>query len=381
MTHRVLMLHGSSDLYGASKIFLFTAQALVGEGHHVLVCLSEEGPLVEALQSIGADVRIIRLGIVRRKYLNLTGLINRIGVLWKAKTRLSRLIKKESITLVYSNTAAVWIGAWISKRNGIPHYWHLHEIIEHPKWFFRFLKKLIHTYSDKILVVSKAVENHWRSNLPSDKFVLVYNGIDYEPYLHTGKSLREELAIPKNVCIIGMIARVSPWKGQEYFLDIAKELNKKFINLFFIMTGDAFPGSEYVYKEVIKKINENKLNDFVIDLGFRTDVPNVLATLDILVLPSILPDPFPTVILEGMAAGKPVVATAHGGATEMLVNQQSGYLIPWDNASEAARLISPLIGDSKLRREMGLFNKNRVLTSFSLASFQKNIGGLFQNGF
>lgn len=375
------MLHGSSDLYGASKIFLFTAQALVLEGHYVMVCLSEEGPLVGELRSIGAEVRIIRLGIVRRKYLNPAGMINRAGVLWRAKNRLNSIIRNESISLVYSNTAAVWVGAWISRQNGIPHYWHLHEIIKHPRWFSKFLKKLVYTYSDKILVVSKAVKDHWQSDPLSGKFVLIYNGIDYEPYLHTGKSLRHELDIPENACVLGMIARVSPWKGQQYFLEIAKELNKKFINLIFIMSGDAFPGSEYVYKEVVDKINENELNEFVIDLGFRKDIPNVLATLDILVLPSILPDPFPTVILEGMAAGKPIIATAHGGAPEMLVEEQSGYLVPWDNAPEAARLISPLIGDGNLRREMGVFNRNRVLTNFSLTSFQKNIASVFQNGF
>jgi glycosyltransferase involved in cell wall biosynthesis len=374
------MLHGSSDLYGASKIFLFTAQALILQGHYVVVCLSEDGPLVQELQKIGAQVRIIRLGIVRRKYMNLVGMLNRLGVLWRANTRLAMLVRNESISLVYSNTAAVWIGAWISNRRKLPHYWHLHEIIEHPQWFSRFLKKFVYAYSDKILVVSKAVKAHWQVDLPDDKFELIYNGIDYEPYLHTGKSLRRELAISEETCVIGMIARVSPWKGQQYFLEIAKELNKKFINLIFIMTGDPFPGSEYVYKEIVDKINKNKLNDFVIDLGFRKDIPNVLATLDILVLPSILPDPFPTVILEGMASGKPVVATAHGGAPEMLVDQLSGYLVPWDNAQEAARKISPLIENVNLRSEMGVFNKNRVLKNFSLTSFQKNIARVFQNG-
>jgi glycosyltransferase involved in cell wall biosynthesis len=374
------MLHGSSDLYGASKIFLLTSHTLILQGHQVLVCLSEDGPLVEELRAIGAEVRIVRLGIVRRKYLNLAGMINRVSVLWEASGKLQTLVRKNSITLVYSNTAAVWIGAWISKRSGLPHYWHLHEIIEQPTWFAKFLIKLVHSHADKILVVSKAVKAHWQVDPPSEKLKLIYNGIDYEPYLNSGTSLRKELAIPDNACVIGMIARVSPWKGQQYFLEIAKELNKKFINLIFIMTGDAFSGSEYVYKEIIDKINNDKLKDSVIDLGFRKDIPNVLATMDVLVLPSILPDPFPTVILEGMAAGKPIVATAHGGAPEMLVDQKSGYLVPWDDAPEAVRRMSPLIENVNLRREMGVFNKNRVLTNFSLTSFQENIASVFQNG-
>jgi len=380
MSHRILMLHGSSDLYGASKIFLLTAQVLIAEGHYVMVCLSEDGPLVEALRESGADVRIIRLGIIRRKYMNVAGVLNRCAVLWNASHAVRKVVQEESISIIYSNTAAVWIGAWVAKHDRIPHVWHLHEIIVQPKWFSRLMKRLVLSFSDKILVVSKAVAAHWQSNPPTEKIVLLYNGIDYSPFLH-GMSLRRELNIPEDACVIGMVARVSPWKGQQYFLEIAKELNKKFINLIFIMTGDAFPGSEYVYKEIENKIHEHKLSDTVIDLGFRRDVTNVLATLDILVLPSILPDPFPTVILEGMAAAKPIVATAHGGAPEMLVDQLSGYLVPWDNAAEASEKVSHLIENPTLRQDMGIFNKNRVLTNFSLTSFQKNMADVFRNGF
>ena len=102
--------------------------------------------------------------------------------------------------------------------------------------------------------------------------------------------------------------------------------------------------------------------------------------LDILVLPSILPDSFPTVILEAMAAAKPVVATAHGGAIEMIVEGETGFLVPWDNAEAAAKPISELVENNVMRKEMGEIGRSRVLDKFSPEAFQRNFIRLFENG-
>lgn len=371
------MLHSSSDMYGASKIFLLTAKTLVDRGVQVFAVLSEEGPLVSALKELGVEVWTIRLGILRRKYFNPIGIFNRIWVLNTAKRKVEQLILEKDIDTVYSNTAAVLLGSLVLKKKKVRHVWHLHEIVENPKWFTSAMKKIVHASADKIVVVSKAVEDNWKLADQDTKLVRIYNGIEYDAYLAPGKSLREELNIPEEACVVGMIGRVSAWKGQEYFLEIAEQLNKKFINLFFIMVGDAFPGGEYLYKNIKNKITEKRLESKVINLGFRTDIPDILSTLDVFILPSILPDPFPTVILEAMAAGKPIVATGHGGAKEMVVEESGGYLIPWDNAEEAASMIAPLIDDPNLRYQMGSYNRNRVLKNFSLTSFQENIVTVF----
>lgn len=157
-TKRVMMLHGSSDLYGASKIFLFTA-SILQEG--VLRCcyLSEDGPLADELKKRGIKVKLLRLGIIRRKYFNVKGLINRVKVTYKAYKQLGALAKAENITHIYSNTAAVWVGAFLSKIKGYTHIWHLHEIIVKPKFFSLWLGKLVQYNSDTVIVVSQAVKS------------------------------------------------------------------------------------------------------------------------------------------------------------------------------------------------------------------------------
>ena len=375
--NNILMLHGSSDLYGASKIFLVTAKTLQEGGRNVVVVLSEDGPLVRELNEIDIEVRLVRLGIVRRKYFNGSGIRNRIRVMKNAYQSLKTLAIEEEITHLYSNTAAVWVGAFLSKKLGLRHIWHLHEIILKPSWFSFTLGRMINRYSDEVIVVSEAVRNHWKKHVFEDKLRLVYNGIDYYPYLCEVQDLRESLGIPKEARVIGMIGRVNSWKGHEYFLEISEELNKKFIDLYFILVGDAYPGDERLYEGLENKILKKEFKEKILNLGLRTDIPRILATLDVFILPSTLPDPFPTVILEAMAAQKPVVATAHGGALEMVEEGISGYHIPWDDPKQAAFRISTLLENKNLLQEMGLNARKRVLENFSLTSFGEKMLKIF----
>src|SRR6476661_9134095 len=167
-----------------------------------------------------------------------------------------------------------------------------------------------------------------------------------------------------------MVGRVHYWKGQSYFLKIAASLSAKYPNARFIMVGDAFPGYEYLYKELEAIKTEFQLQDKVYDLGYRKDISYILNSLDIFVLPSVLPDPFPTVILEAMSLGKPVVATAHGGALEMVADQQTAVIIPVNEPEIAAELIGPLISDSSTRNQLGEAGRIRLQEKFSLAAFE-----------
>lgn len=374
------MLHGSSDLYGASKIFLESVRSLKHEGFGVVVVLSEDGPLVKELQSLGTIIHIHKLGILRRKYFSPTGLINRIKTILKAKSFLEELMTKYPISHVYSNTSAVLVGAFLVRKIGVKHVWHLHEILLSPSWFVWMMGKIINRNSDKVVVVSQAVWDNWKRQIDESKLVLVYNGINYQPYLKNKADFRAENAGLENKVLLGMIGRVNHWKGQGYFLDIANILVKHHDNVHFILVGDAFPGTEYLVHEMNQKIENLDLKSYVSYLGFRNDIPEILRAVDIFVLPSILPDPFPTVILEAMASGKPVIATAHGGAKEMILAGETGILIPWDNSELAAEAISGLITNKELREKMGEKGQTRVLEKFSPEVYQKNFTSLFEHG-
>jgi glycosyltransferase involved in cell wall biosynthesis len=366
---KILLLHSSSDVYGASKIFLGTVQLLKKRNHEVWVVLSEDGPLVKKLASAGATVLMVRLGILRRKYFNPRGIINRIATLLRARKQLQELIRKEKIELVYSNTTGVLAGAFAARNCGVRHIWHVHEIIENPFWLKQLLGHLMNRYAVGIIAVSEAVKQSWESVLPAERITVIQNGIDYSPYLEHEQTLTKELQLPTAAIVIGMVGRVHYWKGQSYFLKLAGQLHQKHPSLHFLLAGDAYPGYEYLYQEMQTQIETLQLSDVVHNLGFREDIPAVMQTIDLLLLPSQQPDPFPTVILEAMASAKPVIATQFGGAVEMIDAGITGDLMPADQVDTAVSVIESWLDKNRLQAA-GEAGRKRVLEKFSLEAWE-----------
>ena len=374
--HRILFLHGSSDLYGASRVLLQTVIACKQQGFHIVVVLSEKGPLFDQLTALAIPVHIIRLGILRRKYNNIGGLINRVFFWGKAFFLLKKIIKNDSINTIYSNTTAVFVGAITSRLLRVRHIWHIHEIIKEPRFLLQILSYFMEYFSDISIAVSSATFNHWSSINPNlvkkHKLVTIFNGIDAKPYSAFGPSLTHPL-------VIGMIGRVHFWKGQSYFLEIAHELNLVNPHIEFIMAGDAFKGYEYLLKEIALKKIELGLEQHIKDLGYVSDNTEFFRRIDLLIVPSILPDPLPTVVLEAMASAKPVAATNIGGALDMIIDDETGLLIPWNDAKKAANKIQELIDNPDLMLSMGEKGRSRALEYFSIDRYHSQIIELIES--
>jgi len=245
----ILFLHSSSDLYGASKILLQTVVFLKSRGHKAIVVLSEEGLLADEFRAKGCTVYILKLGILRRKYFNVKGMFNRISTIRKAITALSGLVEKEGVDIIYSNTTSVLAGAFVARKKKITHIWHIHEIIAKPKWLLKGIAWMVNRYSDKVIVVSEAVKKHWEGFITPARIHVIYNGLDYSEYLNaSGDKIREDLGAGRNM-IVGMIGRVHPWKGQEYFLQVCKRVSEQYPSARFVMVGDVYPGNEYLYEK------------------------------------------------------------------------------------------------------------------------------------
>jgi glycosyltransferase involved in cell wall biosynthesis len=148
--------------------------------------------------------------------------------------------------------------------------------------------------------------------------------------------------------------------------------------LYFLIAGDPFPGYEYLLDELHTQLNDPIFEGRVFYVGLVKEMDVFYRSIDLLVLPSQLPDPLPTVILEAMQYGIPVAATAQGGALEMVQENETGIFIPLDNAVIAAEKINAILPTS-MRQQMGAAGKERVATYFSQAAFEKNMLNIFEN--
>jgi glycosyltransferase involved in cell wall biosynthesis len=372
-TKNVLFLQSSSECYGSGKIIFQVLRLYRKEGLNPIVLLTNSGPLQAILEQDGFSVYVQNLGILRRKYVNPAGLLNRLSKSLKAYRFLTELHQKYQFELVYSNTLAVIVGAYWAKRHQIPHIWHIHEILPGPGPLVKMLASLLDQSTLNPIAVSQAVANHWQPLFKKSKVEVIHNGIPYGAFLENYPFAKIDLGLPENNFLIGMIGRINPGKGQLFFLELADLLSKKHPNSHFVLVGDPFLGYEPILEEIKKEIRDKCLETRVSYLGFRAEIPKVMAALDVFVLPSILPDSFPTVILEAMAAGKPVVATRSGGASEMVLEGETGFLIPIGNVEKGVESLEKLIENERLRLKFGQAGRKRVLSEYSLEAFEEKI--------
>jgi len=364
----ILLLHSSNDLYGASKIFLQLIDLFLSNGFNVYVILPEKGKLDDFLIKKNIKIVYLELGVLRKKYLNPLGLINRAVANVKAIAFLSNYIKDHSIDLVYTNTSTILSGGIAAKKNSIPSLFHIHEIPTGNWLYGIFSGKIINRISNKVLTVSNSVKNHWLKNIDELKIDRVYNGILFKK---TDSLIK--LDSDQDDFIITSVARLIPYKGHKYLIEIADELIKKSKKFKFLIVGDTLPSYASYEKSVKQKVKDLELENHIKFLGFRNDVSNILKQSDLFIHPTIAPDPLPTVLFESLLNDLPTAATNLGGAIEILDNGNNGLLIPYNDPKKSANLIYEYCSNIKLQKKHLEKTKKNFKINFSSESFNKNI--------
>jgi glycosyltransferase involved in cell wall biosynthesis len=374
VSNRALFLHQGAELYGSDYIFFLTIKAL-SRHYDIIAVVEGQGPLIEMLAPYCREVHSMPLGVLRRKYLTPVGIFLCSGQLIRAAWNVGCLARRNRVSLVYSNTLGVLAGALAAKVLGIRHIVHVHEIIESPRLIGRILASLAVALSSRVIVVSEAVSKFIRSasmfRASAGQVEVVYNGIPLDPFrgAELGR-VRTEFSIPADRFVIAMIGRLHYWKGQDILVEAVALLSKDVVaRLRVLMVGNAFPGYEWVEDRLRQRIYELGLGAAISMCGHRTDIPSILADCDLAVVPSTLPDPLPTVVLEAMAAARPVVATRHGGVSEMVVDGETGILVTPTSPTDLAAAIERLASERDLCRAMGNNGRRRVEARFAEADF------------
>ena len=213
-----------------------------------------------------------------------------------------------------------------------------------------------------------------QENLPPGKIEVIYNGLDlseYQQILKT-KPLREELGVVNGAPLVGLIANFNfEIKGHIYFLGSAKKILEKVPNAKFVLVGDGPLRPRY--EEVAREL---KIKRGVFFLGNRADVPNIISNLDVSVLSS-TSEGLSNVILESMAAGKPVVATNVGGSKEMIQDGVTGYLVPPSDSQSMAAAIINLLQNPDKAIAMGSAGREVVKDRFTVETMVKKYEELY----
>ncbi|MBP5841815.1 glycosyltransferase family 4 protein [Lactiplantibacillus plantarum] len=379
---KILYLHAGAEMYGADKILLELVEGIDKTKFEPLVILPEKGLLVDELLKRKIDVRVMPYPIVRRKYFTPWGMLRFLFTYLCYAIKLTRIVRAENIKVVHVNTTAVWEGVWIRVFSRSKIVWHVHEIITHPAIVYRVVCFLLQHFSDKVITVSEATKQHLLEGkiIEPSKIEVVRNGIDGNLVVSKDDtSFRRKLGLNENIVVIGMVGRINAWKGQTDFLQAVVPVLENSAETFAVIVGSPYRGEEERLNMLIQEIDSlpEKISSRIKIIPFQREVSKVYALIDIFVLPSTSPDPFPTVALEAMANGLPIVGYAHGGVTEMVEDNETGYLVEVNSPRQMSLKIKALVDSKMLRVRFGLAAQDRQLRLFELTHFVRRFEQIY----
>lgn len=374
---KILFISHSSDLNGAEISLFYLLQGLDRDKYEAFVLFPRDGQLREKVESLGWQTLIVYVpwwiapGQRSVRYFGrvLYGLPKRLKLIRK-------LIRDCRIDLIYTNTVVCFDGGLAAKLEGKPHIWHIREILRHnellkpymPSFLMRFF---IHLLSDRVLVPSFAARKGVEGMRNSKNIGIIINGVDLEKFSRVApkEGLRKILGMNANAKLVAIIGSIVKTKGHLDFVDAASRVCRVNKNVFFVMVGD---GEESFINVVKNRVKKSGLSDRIIFTGFVADMPMVMNSVELVVSASWV-ESFGRVICEAMAAGKPVVATRSGGPEEIIVDGETGLLVPVRSPTKLAEAILKLLSDEQAAREMGEKARRWASEHLKLEEYVRNV--------
>jgi glycosyltransferase involved in cell wall biosynthesis len=295
--------------------------------------------------------------------------------------KLSRIIKSNEIDIVQTyHFESDTLGVIVSKLSGVSYVVSSRrDTGDKKKRIHVFLNRCADRFIDKFITVCDAVGKKLREaeRVPAEKCVTIYNGVDMRKYGISGqddvREARKELKMGEEDFVIGMIAHLRPEKSYDIFLKAIKEVRDRIRNLRVIAIGS---GPEM--EECLRYCRENGLEGVVSFKGQIKDVRKYIAVMDVACLVPESNEGFSNALLEEMAMGKAVIATAVGGNEEAIVNGENGIIIPPRDYMKLADSLCYLYENPAIRREMGRKGRERVERYFSLGNMIRNHENLYE---
>jgi glycosyltransferase involved in cell wall biosynthesis len=353
---RILQVSSARSLGGGERHVIDLANALTRRGHEVFAALAPSSPIVEKLTSLPPE--------------NVTQLPLRNAFNFATALRLTRFIRERRIEIVHAHIARDYpLAALVSGRTGAQLI-----LTRHLLFPLNGVHRLILRRAKSVIAVSHAVaESLLRAHIfHDDQIVIINNGIDVDHFTR-----RQSPAVARKRLRVGTVGQLAPIKGQEDFIRAAAILCAKRPDVDFVIAGeDKLPsGKHRIALESF--IAELGLTQRVQLLGWIEDLPELLSTFDVFVSPA-RSESFGLSIVEAMAAGVPVIATASGGACEIIDTSVTGLLVPIAGVTPMADAISSLLDDPAQRESLAANARRVARERFSLPRMVDAVEVLYQ---
>ena len=381
---RVLYVEGNIDatIGGSYYSLLFLSSGLDRTRYDPLVVFASTNELVAEFRSRGVRTMVRPLlspisiaGPVGRP---ISKILNFVRGWIIEPVRLAGLIRREHVALVHLNNSIIKNHAWMIAALVARVPCITHERGINPR--FKRRAVLLARSLKAIICISAAVRENFDSlglgNLP---LVTIHNGLDPREMTVTRpvSEIRAELGISHSQRIVGIVGNIKRWKGQELVVRAMQRVLTGNPDVVCLLIGDTSRDDLPFRTHLESLIDELGLRSHVIITGYRKDVANYINALDVQIHASIDPEPFGRVLLEGMALGKPMVASGGGAVPEIVVNGGTGLLFEAGNSEALADCLSSLLSNSARAARMGQSARQRLARDFSIGHHVRVVQELY----
>ncbi|MCL6753446.1 glycosyltransferase family 4 protein [Nostoc sp. CCCryo 231-06] len=378
---RILFLDQSGKPGGAELCLIDIAKPYCDS---VLVGLFADGPFKDLLQQNNIPVEVfVTQAIQVRKESSLLEGLKSLGQLVPLITKVVK--KAREYDLIYANTQkALVVGALASFFSRRPLVYHLHDILstEHfSQTNLRIAINLANRFASLVIANSQAsktafVQAGGRQNI----IEVVYNGFDPKNYQTDEfkiNKLQQQLGL-QGKFVVGHFSRLAPWKGQHILIDALAKCPPEVTAIF---VGDALFGEQDYVQQLHQQVAELGLENRVKFLGFRSDIPQLMAACDLVAHTSTSPEPFGRVIVEAMLCGKPVVAAKAGGVMELVEHGLNGFLVTPAEPQELAQVIITCLQETEITATIANNARTTASRRFDVAIINQQIAQLLSQRF
>lgn len=373
---RILFLDQSGKPGGAELCLIDIAKPY---RDRALVGLFADGSFKTLLEQNHIPVEVLTTQkIPVRKQSNLFQAFSSLAQLAPLIIKVAEKAKKYDV--IYANTQkALVIGAIASFLARRPLVYHLHDILSSDHFSqtnLRIAINLANRFAALVIANSQASQTAFvQAGGRAELTQVVYNGFaakNYQTCEDDIQKLRQQLGV-ENKFVVGHFSRLSPWKGQHILIDALAQCPSQVTAL---LVGDALFGEQDYVKELHQQIAKIGLENRVKFLGFRSDIPQLMAACDLVAHTSTAPEPFGRVIVEAMLCGRPVVAAQAGGATELVEHGVNGFLTTPGDSQELAKIINTCLQEQQTTATIASNARTIASQRFDVANINQQIAQL-----
>ena len=340
--YRILQLIPTMQSGGAERSCIDVTAALTAAGHQAFIATAGGRWSGELVRGGG---HIFNLPLKSKNPL----------ALWRNSRKLAQIICDYKIDIVHARSRApAWSGYWAAKQTGIPFMTTFHAAYKFSnKWKQRY--NSIMAKGVRIIAISHYIAQHILDHYPVDinDIRVIYRGTPMERFhpnmIHPERliKLAKEWQVPEDKQLILMPSRFTRIKGHHVLIEALALMKRRD---FFCVICDASPDTEQYQQELLQLIDKHKLQQHVRLVGFCADVPAAMRLAQLVVAPSLVPEGFGRVPVEAQAAGTPVVASAIGGHKEIIIDGETGWLVPPDDTAAMAAAMNKALSMTEDQR-------------------------------